>query len=425
MADADRPEKIKDMIKKAPGIARGFCCRLENVGKPCKYSHKMYNFYMTVKQRYFLLRGDDPVGKQMSSEVKKLRDYLGMVWDMESSLYAQECLLMSLKNKLFDMRTGEYSAKPTPPEVPKVLKTAGRTKGIHPSLQSLMIAVLGVAGIRVCRWMYYMGDSVFPPFILRHVWMVATPWLILCAASGLAVLNGVIGIFAGMAAVSKENSDLEKAARKYDEDKKKYKADLDKWQGQVISTKVQNDRIAAERAVLEANIRETERQLESSRGMLDKIYSADIIHPKYRNLGAVSALYEYVDTSQCYQLEGPDGGYRLLENDIRLDRIVLKMNDVISRLDSIHDTQYRLYDAVVESRRRTESLLESVSRDVEAAAASSREAVGRLAEGAKRIEANGRLIAYNTERTQKELEYFNRMRYQLGDYDRVWNNRRP
>lgn len=56
---------------------------------------------------------------------------------------------------------------------------------------------------------------------------------------------------------------------------------------------------------------------------------------------------------------------------------------------------------------------------------SSREAVSRLAEGAKSIEANGRLITYNTERTQKELEYFNRMRYQLGDYNGVWNNRRP
>lgn len=368
------------------------------------------------------------MGKQISSEVKKLRDYLGMVWDMESNLYAQNNLLTALKRKLFDMRTGEYPAKPIPTEEPKLLKTAGQKKEIHPSLQSLMIAILGVAGIRVCRWVYYLDDSAFPPLIRRHVWIVGIPWLILCAASGFAVLSGVIGIFAGMASVSKEKNDLEKAARKYAEDKKKYKADLDKWQRQVISTKVENDRIAAERAVLEANIKEAERQLASSRGMLDKMYSVGVIHPKYRNLGAVSALYEYIDTSQCYQLEGPDGGYRLLENDIRLDRIALKMDDVISRLDSIHDSQYRLYNAVIESRRRTESLLEAVSRDVEAAAVSSREVVSRLANmenGAKRIEANGRLIAYNTERTQKELEYFNRMRYQLGDYNGVWNNRRP
>lgn len=375
------------------------------------------------------------MGKQVSSEVEKLHDYLGMVWDMESNLYAQNGLLTALKRKLFDMRTGEYPAKPIPPEEPKLLKTAGRKKGMHPSLQSLMIAILGVVGVKIGRWVYYLDDSAFPPLIRQHVWIVGIPWLMLCAASGFAVLSGVIGIFAGMASVSKEKNDLEKAARryaedkrKYEEEKKKYKADLDEWQSRVISTKVENDRIAAEREVLEANIKEVERQLASSRGMLDKMYSVGVIHPKYRNPSAVSALYEYIDTRQCYQLEGPDGGYRLLENDIRLDRIALKMDDVISRLDSIHDSQYRLYNAVIESRRRTESLLEAVSRDVEAAAASSREAVSRLANmenGAKRIEANGRLIAYNTERTQKELEYFNRMRYQLGDYNGVWNNRRP
>ena len=73
------------------------------------------------------------MGKQISSEVKKLRDYLGMVWDIESNLYAQNNLLTALKRKLFDMRTGEYPAKPLPPKAPEAPKPAGQKKEIHPS----------------------------------------------------------------------------------------------------------------------------------------------------------------------------------------------------------------------------------------------------------------------------------------------------
>ena len=43
----------------------------------------------------------------------------------------------------------------------------------------------------------------------------------------------------------------------------------------------------------------------------------------------------------------------------------------------------------------------------------------------RKIEANSSVIAYNTERAQKELEYQNRMRKALGDYDKVWNNELP
>ena len=204
-------------------------------------------------------------------------------------------------------------------------------------------------------------------------------------------------------------------------EKNKYRSQLAEYQTKVIATQNENTKRQAERAVLQANINAAGEQISSSILTLDKLYSANIIHPKYRNFTAVSSLYEYIDTGRCSQLEGPNGAYNMFENEVRLDHILLKMDDVIEKLDSIRQSQYQLYAAVTEGNRRTASLLESVVQDVKFVSASESEAAKQLAG----IAASEKVIAYNTERTRKELEYYNRMRYRLGDYDKVWDNKRP
>ena len=57
MADADRPEKIKDMINKPRAAPGAFAYCLENICDPCKSGHKMYNFYMAAQKRYFYQGG--------------------------------------------------------------------------------------------------------------------------------------------------------------------------------------------------------------------------------------------------------------------------------------------------------------------------------------------------------------------------------
>ena len=222
----------------------------------------------------------------------------------------------------------------------------------------------------------------------------------------------------GMAGVLEES---DKAAQMYEAKKRKYISDMIKYQNAVTATQKENAKRQAERAVLQANIDAAEKQFTTSLLTLDKLYSANIIHPKYRDLTAVSSLYEYIDTGRCSQLEGPNGAYNMFESEVRLDHILLKMDDVIRQLDSIRQSQYQLYVAVSEGNRRTASLLESVSQDVESVSASGSEA----AKQPTNISASEKVIAYNTERTRKELEYYNRMRYRLGDYDKVWDNRLP
>ena len=97
-----------------------------------------------------------------------------------------------------------------------------------------------------------------------------------------------------------------------------------------------------------------------------------------------------------------------------MDHIVWKLDEISDRLDSIRQNQWELYEIIADGNRRTEHLMGSIANDMD-----------RLSASNQAIKANSEIIAYNTERTQKELEYNNRMHYLLGDYDEISDNQLP
>ncbi len=85
---------------------------------------------------------------------------------------------------------------------------------------------------------------------------------------------------------------------------------------------------------------------------LEQVYSANIIHPKYRDFVAVTTFYEYFDTEQCNELIGENGAYRLYENEIRANRIITKLDNIVHCFDQVNaqlrSTQYMLYNSITE-----------------------------------------------------------------------------
>ena len=49
---------------------------------------------------------------------------------------------------------------------------------------------------------------------------------------------------------------------------------------------------------------ECTRSVEESQQLLDKLYELNVIFPKYRDLVAVSQMYEYVASGRCNTLSG-------------------------------------------------------------------------------------------------------------------------
>ena len=101
-------------------------------------------------------------------------------------------------------------------------------------------------------------------------------------------------------------------------------------------------------------MRETlEKSLKETKENLKRVYSKNIIYPKYRNLPALTSIYEYYVTGRCEELSGPYGAYNLYEDEVRKDKIISQLNTVIANLEQIKQNQYKLYEQVCQIQINT------------------------------------------------------------------------
>lgn len=97
--------------------------------------------------------------------------------------------------------------------------------------------------------------------------------------------------------------------------------------------------------------------IKNTENALNRLYSADIIFPKYRNLIAISSFYEYFESGRCDTLTGHEGAYNIYENEIRLNRIIVQLDIVIDKLEEIKNNQYMLYDAINQTNRTNKKIM--------------------------------------------------------------------
>lgn len=114
-----------------------------------------------------------------------------------------------------------------------------------------------------------------------------------------------------------------------------------------------NQGIAAEIGKLELLIKEGEETLQ-------KLYDKNILPSKYRNLTAVCAILEYFETDRCSSLGGADGAYNLYEAETRQNLIILKLDEVVERLDELKATMYRCCLAI----ERVSKQLNGIQREL-------------------------------------------------------------
>lgn len=100
-----------------------------------------------------------------------------------------------------------------------------------------------------------------------------------------------------------------------------------------------------------------EKPLKETKENLERVYAKNIIYPKYRNLPALTSIYEYYVTGRCEELSGPYGAYNLYEDEVRKDRIISQLNTVIANLEQIKQNQYKLYEQVCQIQSNTNRMV--------------------------------------------------------------------
>ena len=185
-----------------------------------------------------------------------------------------------------------------------------------------------------------------------------------------------------------ENYDLEykEYIKKCEEAERQYKVETNKAEAEYQRKKQYYNTASSAVSKIEWSLRE-------SKAALDKLYSLGIVFPKYRNLVAVSTIYEYFASGRVTELEGPTGAYNLYENELRMNQIIDKLDVIITKLDEIKANQYALYNEL----RDTNKIVDGIRKDVAELVKSS-----HRIEDATRITA---LCSQVTAQNSKALKY--------------------
>ena len=137
-------------------------------------------------------------------------------------------------------------------------------------------------------------------------------------------------------------------------------------------------------------VNQLERTLTETKSTLDKLYALDVVYSKYRNLVAISTMYEYFASGRVSQLEGPNGAYNLYESELRQNLIINKLDTIITQLEDIKANQYALYTELQETNRT----LRGISSDISAIVSNT----NKIADNTRDISKSNRRIADNTDR---------------------------
>ena len=316
--------------------------------------------------------------------MEDLKQYLKLVKDLECSIYSQQEYIKSLTDRLDGVnddrlktaRTSYSSVLKTRPEKPDISSASSVSYYAEEPILSF------------AEYIYKDELKAALKFIIFILAICVLPGAAISLMSGGrtlistlqygALIGGVIdGIYiigALFKTVSNYNSYVKEKRRINDYRKsttvtsqstdeevlRKYELDLGRYNQALDAAKKRMD--YAEKDVQKRRVYfnsevlpNLNKALSESKAMLEQLYSADIVHPKYRGMAKICTIYDYIDTGRCYTLEGPDGAYNLFELELRSDRVIGELGNISNKLDTISnkldiiaENQYTLFLALNE-----------------------------------------------------------------------------
>ena len=108
-------------------------------------------------------------------------------------------------------------------------------------------------------------------------------------------------------------------------------------------------------------IKKANQKYMETKDVLAQFYSKGIVYQKYHGLVPITMFCEYIASGRCTTLTGHEGAYNIYENEIRLDLILTKLDDIIEQLKQIKQRQYMLADLIEKSNREITKLTKIVS----------------------------------------------------------------
>lgn len=240
----------------------------------------------------------------------------------------------------------------------------------------------------------------------------------------VALFFGLLTAALVLLSVSSNISDEKEIKKSNEEGLNKYITDREMVQKEKNRCQKEIEKLKVQNHVAENYLQQVQKALATSHENLERMYAYNVIFPKYRNYIMVSSIYEYICAGRCTTLEGHEGAYNILELEIRLDRIITQLDDILRDLAAIRANQYTLYSCPQEANRKIDTIMQEESRIANAMqglSAQSYEMNRRLGD----LQYSSEMANYLAECNNRQLSYMNRMNYLAGHYDNPYGNYAP
>lgn len=285
-----------------------------------------------------------------------LREYVKRVYELEKNCYTQKNFIHLLENKLLHLQQSKLISQIDIKSIQKPKREligacfGGIVLGAIISIISLIVLWFsGILPIFVLPTLLKIGESLGYD-TNKHIILV-----LLDIGRDFAIIGMVLG---GLLSVLKEERSFRNKMNEYNQ---KVQQSIDYNRETEISNKLALSQLSRKCDILNKNISEAKVNYIQTSRVLNDYYNIGIIFPKYRGLVPITMFFEYLSSGRCSQLEGHEGAYNIYEQELRMNLILNKLDDIIVRLDQIQENQYMLANAIKESNKTAQKIYSVVS----------------------------------------------------------------
>lgn len=377
-------------------------------------------------------------------ELKKyeeLKEYVGILFDLEKNLYFQEEALSFLKAKKESISQEYEQMKPREPEkppMPKLLSekseftfSLSKSTYIKDVLVGIFFSIL--AGVLYGLILTFLVLIVVMFFTIFAVVLSDSTLFIIFLVTGGACTIGHFLFF--LYEMVRDHSKLTKEKGEYYQEKKRYEWNLSNYNLAVKKYKKETECFEAKMRdemdpimkVLDEDIDRMQRKRSQTKAVLESGYRLGIISQEYRGFIPVSSFYQYLNSGRCYSLQGPDGAYNKYEEEKRMAIIITHLSEIGGTLHEmnenvkkIRENQFMLYSAIRENTQSLqciESDIAKMSDKIKEGFSGVTPTLDNIDSRLEEIQRNSAVSAYSDLQSEKELRYMNRVNYYSGRND--------
>ena len=370
-----------------------------------------------------------------------LEAYLGMIAELERDLYMQEKIQESLNDKLRQYcisppaRTFEgYCRKRLyDPTIPPLPREEAPIKPPEPKREDFQVKdfheSVGIFFLTIVTAIIFPPCAIVVPLVAKHLQNKKREELYKEA----------------LKEYTKQSSEYNKyvikcvvAQQKHKEKEEKNNQYYAAWTKEKEDYKIHNAQNELKRESYKLMLQRVLDAQEQIRNSLWKLYAECNVYHKYRNLAAVCSFYDYIAAGICTKLEGPDGAYNKYDIEMRMDRMITQLDEVIENLHIIQNNQNKLYFEMCDVSRKIDKLQSSINEissqlsytimGLETIYEQGEKQNAQLAtirSQTEKLLESSELNSYLVECNNRQLSYMNRMNYLAGNYDNPYGNYSP